>query len=185
MERLWGRRKRVKKSSLATNTIVKTNSCFNETQWASSTCDQPVGPCPTFYVTGSRGTVLVYLYSDFNNNDLKVVFVHHTKIIYNFYNIKKNEKQLYNIFILCLSCKQVWFKDFIYFQREEKGGKKGERHQCVVTSCVPPTGDLAHNPGVCPDQKSNQQPIGSQTSIQSTELHQPGLKRVFLNLFFI
>ena len=32
--------------------------------------------------------------------------------------------------------------------REKEGG--GERHQCVVASCVPPTGDLARNPGMCP-----------------------------------
>ena len=39
---------------------------------------------------------------------------------------------------------------------------------------MPPTGDLAGNPGMCPDWESNQQPFGSQASTQSTELHQPG-----------
>ena len=40
---------------------------------------------------------------------------------------------------------------FIYFQREGKGGRKGEKHQYVVASHVSTTGDLAHNPGMCPD----------------------------------
>ena len=44
----------------------------------------------------------------------------------------------------------------------------------VVASHMPPTGELAHNPGVCPDWKSNQRPFGSQAGIQSTEPHQPG-----------
>ena len=45
----------------------------------------------------------------------------------------------------------------------------------MVASCTPPTGDLAHNPGVCPDWELNQQPFGSQARAQSTEPHQPGL----------
>ena len=39
---------------------------------------------------------------------------------------------------------------------------------------LPPTGDLAHNPGIRPDWKSNQQPFGLQAATQSTEPHQPG-----------
>ena len=39
---------------------------------------------------------------------------------------------------------------------------------------MPPTGDLACNPGMCPDWESNQQSFGSQAHAQSTELHQPG-----------
>ena len=66
---------------------------------------------------------------------------------------------------------------FIYFQGEgREGERKGEKHQCVVASCVPPSGDLAHNPGMCPYWESNQRPFGWQASTQSTELHQPGLK---------
>ena len=49
----------------------------------------------------------------------------------------------------------------------------------MVASCAPPAGDLAHNQGMCPDWELNQQPFGSQARTQSTELHQPGLKRVF------
>ena len=40
---------------------------------------------------------------------------------------------------------------------------------------MPPTGDLAHNPGMGPDWESNQWPFGLQASTQPTEPHQPGL----------
>ena len=43
-----------------------------------------------------------------------------------------------------------------------------------VTSYTPPTGDLAHNPGMCPDLELNWRPFGLQTGTQSTEPHQPG-----------
>ena len=45
----------------------------------------------------------------------------------------------------------------------------------MVASRVPPSGDLAHSPGMCPDQESNQQSPGLQASTPSTEPHQPGL----------
>ena len=43
---------------------------------------------------------------------------------------------------------------FMYFSREGREGERvGEKFQCErktsVTSCIPPTGDLAHNPGMC------------------------------------
>ena len=47
-------------------------------------------------------------------------------------------------------------------------------HQ-LVASRTTPTGDLAHNTGLCPDLESNWQPLGSQAGTQSTEPHQPGL----------
>ena len=47
--------------------------------------------------------------------------------------------------------------NFIYLFLERGEGKErvGEKHQCVVFSHVPPIGDLAHNPGMCPDWESN------------------------------
>ena len=36
------------------------------------------------------------------------------------------------------------------------------------------TGDLAHNPGMCPDWELNQRPSGLQAGAQPTEPHQPG-----------
>ena len=68
-------------------------------------------------------------------------------------------------------------KDFIYFQTKGKGGRKRGRETsiCCCLSC-PPTGDLACNTGMCPDQESNQQPFGSQAGTQSTDPNQPGPK---------
>ena len=66
------------------------------------------------------------------------------------------------------------FYFFIFRKRGQDGERKGEKHQCVVASCVPPTGDLAHNPGTCPDWESNWRPFSSQAGAQSTEPHQPG-----------
>ena len=60
-----------------------------------------------------------------------------------------------------------------------EGEREGEKHQRVVASCVPPTGDLAFNPGMCPDWETNLQPFGLQVGTQITELHQPGLNGVF------
>ena len=46
-----------------------------------------------------------------------------------------------------------FFKRFYLFL--EGGGKRG-KHQYVVVSFAPPTGDLACNPGMCPDWELNQ-----------------------------
>ena len=54
----------------------------------------------------------------------------------------------------CLEIIQSWvfFSFFIFIFREREGKEKeGEKHQCVVASHVLPTGDLAHNPGMCPE----------------------------------
>ena len=40
---------------------------------------------------------------------------------------------------------------FISRKRGREGEKEGEKHQYVVTSHTPATGDLACNPGTCPD----------------------------------
>ena len=58
-------------------------------------------------------------------------------------------------------------------ERRREGGKK-RKHICVVASHMPPTGDLAHNLGMCPDRESNQQPFALQAGTQSTEPQQPG-----------
>ena len=67
------------------------------------------------------------------------------------------------------------------FEREEKGEKKRERnievqkkHQ-LAASLMCLTGDLALNPGMCPDWELNQQPFSSQAGTQPTEPHKPGL----------
>ena len=42
------------------------------------------------------------------------------------------------------------FKILFIFRQRGREGERG-KHQCVVASCAPPTGDLAHNPGMSPD----------------------------------
>ena len=78
------------------------------------------------------------------------------------------------------------FIEFIYLFLEKGEGKEKEREKNIdvwekhpLVASVPPAGDLAHNPGMCPDWESNQQPFGSQANTQSTEPHQPGHKITF------
>ena len=74
-------------------------------------------------------------------------------------------------------CVCIYFKDFIYLflERGREEEREGEKHQYVGASRMPRTGDLACNPGMCPDWEMNPQPFGFQVCTQSTELHQPGL----------
>ena len=54
-----------------------------------------------------------------------------------------------------------FFLDFIYFvfrERGREGEREGEKHPCVVASEAPPTADLAHNPGMCPDRSQTGNP---------------------------
>ena len=77
-------------------------------------------------------------------------------------------------------------------EKGREGERDEEKHQCVVASRVPPTGNLAHNPGMCPDWESNwrpffffflifivihQRPFSSQAHTLSTELLQPELMK--------
>ena len=61
----------------------------------------------------------------------------------------------------------------MFGEKGREGEREGEKHQCVIASHMPLTGDLAHNPGVCPDWEANQGPLGLQANAQSTEPHQP------------
>ena len=48
---------------------------------------------------------------------------------------------------------------FILRERGREGEREGEKYPCVVASHMPATGDLALNPGMCPDWESNQRPF--------------------------
>ena len=65
----------------------------------------------------------------------------------------------------------------IFRERGKEGEREGNIHvqetHPPVASHTPPTGDLAHNPGMCPDWESNQRPFRSQAGTQSAEPHQP------------
>ena len=60
-------------------------------------------------------------------------------------------------------------------ERGREGEREEEKHQCAVASHTPPTGDLARNPGTCPDWELNQRSFDLQASTQFTELHELGL----------
>ena len=49
---------------------------------------------------------------------------------------------------------------FICIERGREGEREGKKkHQCVVASHMPQTGDLAHNPGMCPEWELSQRPF--------------------------
>ncbi|XP_053528651.1 sodium/potassium-transporting ATPase subunit gamma isoform X5 [Artibeus jamaicensis] len=63
----------------------------------------------------------------------------------------------------------VWGRSFrstasVPRERGREGKREGEKHQFVAASCTPPTGDLACNPGMCPDWESNWQPSDLQVA---------------------
>ena len=81
------------------------------------------------------------------------------------------------LFLLTINVEEHFlrFYLFIFIEKGREGERAGEKHQCVVASCAPPTADLAHNSVMCSDWESNWRPFGSQASAQSPEPHQPGL----------
>ena len=54
----------------------------------------------------------------------------------------------------------IFLKDFtnLFLERGE-GRQKAKKHQCVVASRTPPTGDPAHNPDMCPDWELNRRSL--------------------------
>ena len=62
----------------------------------------------------------------------------------------KETKERVCVYKICL---YFFFKDFIYLflDRGREEGREGEKRQYVVAYHIPPTGDLAQNPGMCPD----------------------------------
>ena len=104
-----------------------------------------------------------------------LIFLYNKKIMHQ-KEVDSHSRHWSIAFLLSFSFFFFFKKDFIYLFLEKgmEGEREGEKHQCVVASCAPPTGDLAHTPGMCPDWELNQWPFGSHTSTQSTKLHQPG-----------
>ena len=74
-------------------------------------------------------------------------------------------------------CPQLYFFKIFYLLIFREKGREGERERNInvwLPLTCPSTGDLACNPGMCPDWESNWQLFDSQSSAQSTESHQPG-----------
>ena len=74
---------------------------------------------------------------------------------------------------------------YLFIERGREGEKEGENHRCVVASHIPSTGDLACNPGLCPEWESNWQTFGLQADAQPTEPYQPGYILCFLMILYI
>ena len=77
-----------------------------------------------------------------------------------------------------------FFKGFIYLflQRGWEVKREGEKYQCVVVSHMAPTGDLAHNPGLCPDWELNWQHSGSPLALNPQSYTSQGLALHFHTL---
>ena len=76
------------------------------------------------------------------------------------------------------SLKKIFYL-FIFREREKERRREREKHQRVVASRMPLSGDLALNPGLCPGWDSNPRPFGSQAGVPSTEPHQSGPAHLF------
>ena len=74
--------------------------------------------------------------------------------------ISQSEKDKYHMISLICG---IFFKKRFYiliFRERERGAEsEGEKHQSVVASHTLSTGDLAPNPGMCPDWESNRDPL--------------------------
>ena len=64
-----------------------------------------------------------------------------------------------------------FFKNLFYLFLERGREKEGERHQCVLASCPPPTGAWPATQARALDWEWNRWPIGSQAGTQTTEPH--------------
>ena len=76
----------------------------------------------------------------------------------------KSDLNIFNIWVYWLFF--VFFLRFCLFFREGKGEREGEKYQCVVTSHMLPTRNLAYKPGMCPEWESNWWPFDSQAGTE-------------------
>ena len=98
-----------------------------------------------------------------------------------FQNGDESKSRSYNFYLSLLIFKIL----FIFFKER---GREGEREGKTnvqgkdrsVALHTPPHGDLASNPGMCPDQESNLRPFTLQNDVQPTEPHQSGQEVYYL-----
>ena len=98
-------------------------------------------------------------------------------LVFFFHKLKVHGKSAWNKSLSAIFKKIL----FIFRERGRERERDGEKHQCVVAFHTPPTGDLVHNPGMCPDWESNQWPCALQSGAQSTEPHQSGISVLFFS----
>ena len=83
----------------------------------------------------------------------------------------------------------IFLRFYLFIFRERKGWREGKKHQCVVASHASTTGNLAHNPGMCPDWELNRQPFDSQADTQPLSLTSQGYfffkQSFFFKILFI
>ena len=78
------------------------------------------------------------------------------------------------------------FFKFIFRERGREGEREGEKHQCVVASRAPGTGDLACNPGMCPDWELNWRPPSLQPTLNPLSYTSQGENKIFkIMLLFV
>ena len=80
----------------------------------------------------------------------------------------------YNFSIYLFIYLFTYLLTYFLIERGREGERDGQKYQCVVASHVPPTGNLARNPGMCLDWESNKWPFGLEACTQSTEPNQSG-----------
>ena len=73
---------------------------------------------------------------------------------------------------------------FIFIEKGKEEEREGKKHQSVASPPPPPTGDMASNPGKCPDWELNRWSFSLQAGAQSTEPRQPGLVPDFINTLY-
>ena len=66
-----------------------------------------------------------------------------------------------------------------------EGEKEGDKHPCVVASRMPPTGDLACNPGMCPDWELNCDPLVRRPTLSPLSYTSQGIVLLFVCLVFL
>ena len=86
-----------------------------------------------------------------------------------------------------------FLKDFIYLfifrgEGREKRKRGKEKHQCVIASHATPTGDLAHNSGMCPERESTDDPLvlrPALSPLSHTSQDYNGFMDVFMQLLIL
>ena len=102
------------------------------------------------------------------------------------FEMQRNRRLLYYYFLSFFLFKKslYFFNDFIYLFLERggrEGEKGGENYQRVVASCALHTGDLARNPGMCPDWDLNWWSSGSQPTLNPLSYTSQGMYYYLVN----